>query len=123
MPIQMLHEVNDMNKLINDKKGMTLIEAILGTVLIVIASLMMLRGFETAYKLVLRANQIKMSSTNAESRMELQDYTGDISVDVSESMGTVTMNGVTMKGQFVTIKDKDGGVTYKEFAPIVVDTE
>jgi hypothetical protein len=104
-----------------DNSGMTLIEAVLGTILLAIATLMMAQGFATAAKMVIQANTIKESSSNAGAAVELQDYKDRDGITYKVRDASLSLNGDSITGQYLLVTDRNG-VTYKEVVPLVIDT-
>lgn len=100
-----------------NNKGMTLVEVVIGVLLIAIASIMMVQGFGTSARMINDANQIKYGSTNAESGVELEDYSTRTGVENTISNGSVTVKGDQVNGQYLIVKDTASGVRYRVFSP------
>lgn len=118
-----------------NNKGFTLVEIIIGILLLAIASVMLVQGFVSTANIVNRATLYKNSSAAASSSVELQEKqtSADDSVDIalSSQESTITIRGsrangtpiqVQSNGEIFTGTDNgDSELTYREYVPGVYD--
>ena len=123
-----------------NNKGMTLVELIVGVVLLAICSLMLMRGFSTSANLVKKASVLKNASTLAANTVELQtvqtspydlveveldntlNASGKTTVTIKAKKtkpGTVSKDlSCTVEGMYIVAKETKGtNLKYKEFLP------
>lgn len=116
-----------------DNKGMTLVEMIIGIVLLAIASIMLVNGFVAAARMVERAALYKNASATSSSVIELQNdaevssVDGNVDIKLSRNGGNITVKGKKSNGQAIAysiageyIAGADEGASslvYREFLP------
>ena len=121
-------------KVLNNNKGMTLVEIVLAIVILGMAGLMLATTFSSAMKILNRATLYKNISASAASSVELEEKQDAIggdtyNVDIAEENSTVTITytkdgatkTTTMSGQYMygsaEKSDIDAHLKYKEFLP------
>lgn len=120
-------------KTLNNKKGMTLVEMIIGIMLLAIAGVMLAQSFAAAARIATRATLYKNVSSTAASTVELEEAqtpkNSDYTVEMDHKNGNLTVtykkDGTTatipMKGQYVVSNAEsssfNAGLTYREFLP------
>lgn len=99
--------------ILNQDKGMTLVETIIGVVLLGMASLMLMTGFMTAASLINEANKYKSSSASVATVIDVED------VEPSDVVGnvTITINGAGISGRYYTHQDPNTKIKYEVFIP------
>lgn len=122
-------------KTLKNNKGFTLVEIIIGVLLLAIASIMLVQGFVSTANIVNRATLYKNSSAAASSSVELQEEqdSKDTSIDIALSSqdSTITIkgkrsNGGTVQVQsdgelFIGTDNGDSELSYREYVPGVYD--
>lgn len=122
-------------KTLKNNKGFTLVEIIIGVLLLAIASIMLVQGFVSTANIVNRATLYKNSSAAASSSVELQEKqdSKDTSIDIALSSqdSTITIkgrksNGGTVQVQsngelFIGTDNGDSELSYREYVPGVYD--
>ncbi|MEG0979203.1 MAG: type II secretion system protein [Oscillospiraceae bacterium] len=100
----------------SNKSGMTLVETIIGVVLLAIASLMLMTGFMTAGSLINEANIYKTSSAKVATAVEVKS-----SLTSSDEISVGIKNGnfeyTKIPGKFLHYEDPDTHIKYKVFLP------
>lgn len=121
-----------MNKLniINNKKGMTLVETIIGVVILAICSIMLFVGFGTCAHLINEANKFKVESARISTDVEVGILKGDDpSNEASIQEGTVSFKDNTneenimfsVQGKYYKTVDDGTGLKYSVFVPNTID--
>lgn len=101
-----------------DKRGMTLVETIVGFTLLAIATTMLMTGFMTAGALVNEANKFKMSSAAVATAIDVEDP------KITHTEATVSIkNYSNIKGEYVYYTDSETGIKYKAFVPSAIPEE
>ncbi len=120
-------------KALNNKKGMTLVEMIIGITLLAIAGIMLVQSFASCANIINRATLYKNASDATSSSIELQEKQesrdSDVSVDLSTDTSVKTIrivgkkqNGTainkTVNGELMVSTDTGKSkLTYREFLP------
>ena len=121
-------------KVINNNKGLTLVEIVLAIVILGISGLMLATTFSSAMRIINRATLYKNISTSAASAVELEDTEDAINKDaystaINEENATITITytkdgetaSTNISGQFMYGSAGDNGANahlrYKEFLP------
>lgn len=114
-------------KIIKDKKGMTLVEAIIGVLLLGIASLMLLTGFQTCLSLISEANKFKVESARVSTNVEVGSFKGnhlndDNNNETTKSHGSIILdNGVTVNGSYFYSASNGDELDYTLFVPSTIE--
>ena len=117
---------------VKNNKGETLVEIIVGVLLLAIASVSLVKGFVATAKIVNRADLLKNASAASSSSLELKDSYDvnfdEVNVDKVESkQRNVKISGrkpdgahfnISVAGDLITAKEQgQTGLTYREFVP------
>lgn len=122
-------------KTLNNNKGFTLVEMIIGILLLAIASVMLIQGFVTTANIVNRATLYKNASAAASSSVELQERqeaaSADVDIDLSSQESSITIKGTRANGASVQVESSgeifigtdegDSELQYREYVPGVYD--
>ena len=116
-----------------DNKGMTLVEMIIGIVLLSIASIMLVNGFVSAAKMMDRATLYKNASATSSSSIELQtdedisSSDSNVKIKLERNDGTIQVKGKKSNGQeisynvageyLVSVDNGNSSLSYREFLP------
>lgn len=127
---------------IKNNKGETLVEIIIGVLLLAIASVCLVSGFVTTANIVQRADLMKNSSAAVSSSLELKNTqaeknTYDVNFDnldvetpsvlqrnvkISGRKSNGTHFNIAVSGDLITAKQGEKtGITYREFVPGIYD--
>lgn len=123
-----------LNRKTLNKKGMTLLEAIIGIAILAISALMLLVGFGTCANLINDANRFKNESVRVSTNVEVGAFQGkdiDPTIDVVKpEIGTISFKDSTnstgnimfnVNGNYYKYKDDKTGVNYTLFVPDSID--
>lgn len=106
-------------KIINKKKGFTLIELIVSMALLSILLIFFADLFMFSVNLLGKSSKGKIGNMNAASKVEL--YNAGASTDVAPTSGSFSMNfggtSVIVIGNYILANDSGSQVSYKSFVP------
>lgn len=124
-------------KALKNKKGMTLVEMIIGILLLAIAGIMLAQSFASCANIINRATLYRNASDATSSSIELQEEQGSKDANVSVDLRTDTSvktirivgkkkNGTTINktvnGELIVGSDTGkSSLTYREFLPGTFD--
>ncbi|MDO4833323.1 MAG: type II secretion system protein [Clostridia bacterium] len=124
-------------KALKNKKGMTLVEMIIGIMLLAIAGIMLAQSFASCANIINRATLYRNASDATSSSIELQEEQGSKDANVSVDLRTDTSvktirivgkkkNGTTINktvnGELIVGSDTGkSSLTYREFLPGTFD--
>ncbi len=124
-------------KALKNKKGMTLVEMIIGILLLAIAGIMLAQSFASCANIINRATLYRNASDATSSSIELQEEQdskdANVSVDLSTDTSVKTIRIVGKKKNGTTINKTINGelivgsdtgkssLTYREFLPGTFD--
>lgn len=124
-------------KALKNKKGMTLVEMIIGIMLLAIAGIMLAQSFASCANIINRATLYRNASDATSSSIELQEEQdskdANVSVDLSTDTSVKTIRIVGKKKNGTTINKTVNGelivgsdtgkssLTYREFLPGTFD--
>lgn len=124
-------------KALKNKKGMTLVEMIIGIMLLAIAGIMLAQSFASCANIINRATLYRNASDATSSSIELQEEQGSKDANVSVDLRTDTSvktirivgkkkNGTTINktvnGELIVGSDPGkSSLTYREFLPGTFD--
>ncbi len=124
-------------KALKNKKGMTLVEMIIGILLLAIAGIMLAQSFASCANIINRATLYRNASDATSSSIELQEEQdskdANVSVDLSTDTSVKTIRIVGKKKNGTTINKTVNGelivgsdtgkssLTYREFLPGTFD--
>lgn len=108
---------------LSEKKGMTLVETIIGVVLLAIASIMLLTGIMTSVALINEANAFKTSSARVATLVDVEDTDEDIQKTElpSDTANNVVINGQSVSGRYYYYTDTSTGIRYTVFEPSAIN--
>lgn len=107
-------------KLRSDKRGFTLVEALVGTALFVICGLILVTGFSAAGSMIRKGLDLKTKGQQAAAAIEgADDLSSDIQTKQTDGSLVITIDGttVTVNGQYKTAQDSSGNPIFSEFVP------
>ena len=108
-------------KIINKKKGFTLIELIVSMALLSILLIMFANLFMYSVNLLGKSSKGKIGNMNASSKIELNTAGAGSSSDVTSTSGSLSINfggtSVTVTGNYISANDSGSQVSYKSFVP------
>lgn len=122
-----------MKEILNNKKGMTLVEMIIGIALLAIAGIMLVQSFASCANIINRATLYRNASDATSSSIELQEKQvsrdSNVSVDLQTDSNVKSIKIVGKKKNGATINKTVNGelivgtdngkseLTYREFLP------
>jgi len=108
-------------KIINRKKGFTLIELIISMALLSILLIIFANLFMFSVNLLGKSSKGKIGNMNAASKIELYTATAGSSGTVTPTSGSFSINfggtNVTVTGNYISANDSGSQVSYKSFIP------
>lgn len=101
-----------------DKRGITLVEALVGAAVFSICALILVTGFTAAYSMIRKGQDLKAKGEKASGAIEGAD-SSDIQVKHADGNFSFTFDGssIVLNGQYTITEDSSGNDVFTEFTP------
>lgn len=103
-------------KIRTDKRGITLVEALVGVAVFSICALILVTGFTAAYSMIRKGQDLKIQGEKASAAIEGAG-SSDIQIEHTDGNFTFTIDGrsIELNGQYTATEDGSGNNIFTEF--------